>query len=43
MLLFTSVFAVFVQCYLVYPELSIHSRILLELFVPVAFKVDGID
>lgn len=35
--------AVFVQCYLVYSKLSISSELLLKLFVPVAFEVDGID
>lgn len=46
LLLFLSVSpssAVFVQCYLVYSKLSINSKLLLELFVPVAFEVDGID
>ena len=33
----------FVQCYLVNSKLRINCRILLELLVPVAFEVDGID
>lgn len=40
---FCSTRDVFVQRYLVYSKLSINSKILLELFVPVAFEVDGID
>lgn len=35
--------AFFLQCYLVYSKLGINSKILFELFVPVALEVDGVD